>query len=88
MYNVKKIVSCFILCALIFSLCACGKKSEDQAVIYMVNGVVYYDTGYKSSLDDRCEDMDGQITSECSASEVPTEDDQSNFGSPSSFYCC
>lgn len=54
----------------------------------MVNGVVYYDTGYKSSLDDRCEDMDGQITSECSASEVPTEDDQSNFGSPSSFYCC
>ena len=25
MYKVKKIVSCFILCALIFSLCACGK---------------------------------------------------------------
>ena len=34
MYNVKKIVLCFILCALIFSLCACEKKSEDQAVIY------------------------------------------------------
>lgn len=34
MHNVKKIVLCFILCALIFSLCACGKKSEDQAVIY------------------------------------------------------
>ena len=34
MYNVKKIVSWFVLCALIFSLCACGKKSEDQAVIY------------------------------------------------------
>lgn len=34
MYNVKKIVLCFILCALILSLCACGKKSEDQAVIY------------------------------------------------------
>lgn len=26
MYNVKKIVSCIILCALIFSLCACGKE--------------------------------------------------------------
>ena len=26
MYKVKKIVSCFILCALIFSLCACGKE--------------------------------------------------------------
>lgn len=24
--------------------------------------------------------MDGQITSECSGSEVPTEDNQSNFG--------
>ncbi len=34
MYNVKKIVLCFILCALILLLCACGKKSEDQAVIY------------------------------------------------------
>lgn len=34
MYNVKKIVSCFILCALILSLCACGKASEDNADIY------------------------------------------------------
>lgn len=46
----------------------------------MVNGIVYFDTGYKSSINDRCENMDGQITSECSGSEVPTEDDQSNFG--------
>lgn len=34
MYNVKKIVSCFILCALILSLCACGKESEDNAAVY------------------------------------------------------
>ncbi len=56
------------------------KIGGDICPCVMVNGVVYYDTGYKSSLDDRCEDMDGQITSECSASEVPTEDNQSNFG--------
>ena len=56
------------------------KIGGDICPCVMVNGVVYYDTGYKSSLGDRCEDMDGQITSECSASEVPTEDDQSNFG--------
>ena len=46
----------------------------------MVNGVVYYDTGYKGSLNGRCVAVDGQITSECSSSEVLTEDDQSNFG--------
>ncbi len=34
MYKVKKIVSCFILCALILSLCACGKESEDPAAVY------------------------------------------------------
>ena len=56
------------------------KIGGDICPCVMVNGVVYYDTGYKSSFDDRCEDMDGQITSKCSASEVPTEDDQSNFG--------
>ncbi len=28
MYKVKKIVSCFIFCALIFSLCACGKERK------------------------------------------------------------
>lgn len=56
------------------------KIGGDVCPCVMVNGVVYYDTGYKSSLDNRCEDMDGQITSECSGSEVPTEDDQSNFG--------
>ena len=56
------------------------KIGWDICPCVMVNGVVYYDTGYKSSLDDRCEDMDGQITSECSGSEVPTEDNQSNFG--------
>ncbi|MCI9140804.1 hypothetical protein D7X25_21600 [bacterium 1XD42-8] len=56
------------------------KIGGDICPCVMVNGVVYYDTGYKSSLDDRCEDMDGQITSECSGSEVPTQDNQSNFG--------
>lgn len=57
-----------------------NKIGGDLCPCVMVNGVVYYDTGYKSSPDNRCEDMDGQITSECSGSEVPTEDDQSNFG--------
>ncbi|MCI8785617.1 MAG: hypothetical protein HFI84_03030 [Eubacterium sp.] len=56
------------------------KIGGDICPCVMVNGVVYYDTGYKSSLADRFEDVDGQIISECSGSEVPTEDNQSNFG--------
>ena len=36
MYKVKKVVSCFVLCVLIFSLCACGKESKDNADIYGV----------------------------------------------------
>lgn len=34
MDKVKKVVSCFILCMLILSLCACGKESEDDAAVY------------------------------------------------------
>ena len=34
MYKTKKVVSCFVLCVLIFSLCACGKESKDNADIY------------------------------------------------------
>ena len=34
MYKIKKIISCFALCVLIFSLCACGEKSSDNAAIY------------------------------------------------------
>ena len=34
MDNVKKAVSCFILCMLILSLCACGTESEDDAAVY------------------------------------------------------
>lgn len=56
------------------------KVGGDICPCVMVNDIVYYDTGYKSSINDRCENIDGQITSECSGSEVPAEDDQSNFG--------
>ena len=34
MYKTKKIILCFALCVLIFSLCACGDKSSDNAAIY------------------------------------------------------
>lgn len=45
----------------------------------MVNGVLYQDTGYLSSMP-RCGVMDGAITSEVPPSQLPTENDQANFG--------
>lgn len=46
----------------------------------MVGGTVYYDTGCKSSIGKRCGVMDGEITEQCSSSEVPAKNNQSNFG--------
>ena len=46
----------------------------------MVDGRLYYDTGEESSVDARCGVMDGEITSSVDGSEVPTKDNQSNFG--------
>lgn len=52
---------------------------EDYPPSVMVNGVVYQDTGYVNSMV-TCGTMDGKITSSVDGSELPTEDDQSNFG--------
>ena len=30
----EKAVSCFILCVIVFSLCACGKVSKDNTAVY------------------------------------------------------
>ena len=45
----------------------------------MIHGVLYQDTGYISSAIG-CGNMDGEITSAVDSSELPTKDDQSNFG--------
>lgn len=34
MNKAKKVVSCFILCALIFSVCACGSEDQDTTAVY------------------------------------------------------
>ncbi len=46
----------------------------------MVNGTVYYRTGRTNNVA-HCGVMDGYITSECIPSKLPSEDNQSNFGS-------
>ncbi len=52
----------------------------DRMPMVRVNDKLYYDTGRKSSVADRRGNMDGQITSEVDGYEIPTENDQSNFG--------
>ncbi len=56
---------------------------EGQNMAYppcvMVDGVVYKDTGYVSSMPG-CGTMDGEITSTVDGKELPSENDQSNFG--------
>ena len=43
-----------------------------------IDGILYYDTGEKST-ELRCGMMDGKITSNVEPSEIPTENNQSNF---------
>ena len=52
----------------------------DKIPMVMVDGRLYYGTGEESSVDARCGVMDGEITSSVDGSEVPTKDNQSNFG--------
>ena len=46
----------------------------------MADGAMYYDTGRESTVTGRCGVMDGEITSAVDRTEVPSENDQSNFG--------
>ena len=55
--------------------------SEDRIPMVMVDGTLYLDTGKESDLTARCGMMDGEITSAVDASEIPSENGQSNFGS-------
>lgn len=45
-----------------------------------VNGVTYFDTGTESTITGRCGTYDGEIESCVDSTQIPTEDNQSNFG--------
>ena len=71
----------FLLTCLLLTGCGSEKEVYDLPPQVMVDGTLYITTGYpvpgQSSDDTQTE---GTITSEVDGSEVPTEDDQSNFG--------
>ena len=53
----------------------------DRIPMVRINSKLYYDTGKESTVIGRCGNMDGEITSTVDGSEIPMEDNQSNFGS-------
>ncbi len=53
--------------------------ATDRIPSIMIDGVLYQDTGYVSSAIG-CGTMDGEITSSVEGSELPAENNQSNFG--------
>ena len=52
----------------------------DLIPMVMVNGEIYMDTGHESTLEARCGMKDGIITSTVDRTEMPTKDNESNFG--------
>ena len=57
------------------------KPVADAPMMVMVDNTLYQSTGEVSTVDGRCGNMDGEITSQtANGTDAPTEDDQSNFG--------
>ena len=58
-----------------------GEQAQyDVIPMVMVGGRLYYDTGRESTLETRCGLPDGTIDYTVEGSEIPTQDNQSNFG--------
>ena len=55
------------------------ERDWDRIPTVMIDGVLYQSTGYVSSAIG-CGNMDGEITSTVDGAELPTKNDQSNFG--------
>ena len=54
---------------------------SDRRPMVMINGEIYFDTNHESDINGRCGVMDGKLSSTVDGSEIPTQDNQSNFGS-------
>ena len=53
----------------------------DAPMMVMVDNMLYQSAGEVSTVEGRCGNMDGEITSQTgSDTDAPTENDQSNFG--------
>ena len=54
--------------------------TEKQPLTVMVDGQLYYDTGQSSDQKERCGIVDGTIETTVGENQVPTQNNESNFG--------
>ena len=67
----------------IFSSCTGEKQAEengDKIPMVMIDGKQYYDTGKEAPSAEEDLPIAGEITSSVEGTEIPTENNQSNFG--------
>lgn len=82
----KKGMAFLLTLLALWSLAGCVPEAVPEAApnallpVVQVDGVIYGDTGIESTVTDRKEGFDGKITSTVKGSEMPTKDDESNFG--------
>ena len=91
----KRVLSLLLALALCGALVGCGGQDSSSSSggpvssapgiymprMFMADGVLYEDTGRESTVEGRCGNMDGEITSSVQSWQQPEEDGQSNFGS-------
>ena len=76
-----------ILAAIMFLTVGCSKGSTSEKEVeeeaypkaVKVSGTIYEDTGYENAMV-TCGNADGEIKTTVSEKEMPTKDDESNFG--------
>ena len=91
----KRVLSLLLALALCGVLAGCGGQGGASSSVgpdasapgilmprmFMADGVLYEATGRESTVEGRCGNMAGEITSSVQPWQQPEEDGQSNFGS-------
>lgn len=84
----KKLIAFILVLVCVTALVGCNNSTpaeeevvgSDRRPMVMVDGVLYYDTDRESTAVREDGLLDGKITSEVARSQIPTENNQSNFG--------
>ena len=75
----KKLAAWISALACVIALAGCSATQNEMTPAVMVNDTLYLTTGLRSDTDGDAA-ADGEITSAVKRTEMPTENDQSNFG--------
>ena len=82
----KKIIASVLVLVYMLGLVGCNTSNtketslEDRRAMIMVEGTLYFDTNKVSTVEREDSLFDGVITSAVNQGEIPTKNDQSNFG--------